>query len=427
VDESTSLHGFADIVCYSSLNAYQQAEFQQQLVRAIEASLVDAGVRPDAMRVQDQGDARMLTFPDHLDVSRVLALMPRRFNDELNALNRDKAPHARMRVRLSFAMGPSAAGVTGQRGSAPIAVTRLNGAPALRAAMKARPGAYLGVVIDDYLYHQYVAQQFRPDLAIDEYAATRVSFPEKRFDANAWIRLVGYRVDAQLPALAPAKLTAGRPSGKTGRLAADSMPGGQPGITEDGTEPGAYSVGSDSRSDKARDRGDGLRWRSRITPAVATIIAAVIASGVSLLIAFAGHSPGSGGRPGLGPHSATRKGRHTPSTATPTPSSSSGASNGGVTGATFTVYGDWAPGVQVYANNQAAASNAPTIRLNQAVHVTCVAPNDSGIPSINAFYRIVSGPWSGTYASCNEFTNGGPLDSASDPAIDPRIPHCASS
>jgi hypothetical protein len=423
VDESTSLHGFANIVHYSRLNAYQQADFQERLVRGLEASLVDCGVRPDTIRVQDQGDARMLTFPDHLDVSRVLAIMPRRFNDELKASNQDKAPHARMQVRLSFAMGPSARGATGQRGSAPIAVTRLNNAPALHEAMATRPDAYLGVVIDDYLYHQHVVQQFRPDLAIDEYAPTRVSFPGKK-DAEAWIRLVGYRVGEWLPDMGSA-VQAARPNRESFELPADSVSRPDPGVWDDPAaiwdDPAAPEHAPRRGGGDGAGRGAGGRGRrERITLAVATIIAAVIAVGVGLLISYSGHSAGTGspGRPSSGVIS---QGQLPPSTIADAPPASSAATP---SGATFTEYGDWGPGVQVYANTLAATSNAPVIPLNQPVQVACVARNDSGIATINAFYRIVSGAWRGTYASCNEFTNGGTLDSADDPAIDPRVPHC---
>jgi hypothetical protein len=413
VDESTSLHGFPDIENYSRLNAYQQAEFQEGLAKCIEVSLVDAGVRLDCMRMQDQGDARMLTFPDHLDVSKVLAVMTRRFNDELGAFNRDRAAHARMRVRLAFALGPSAPGRTGQRGIAPITVARLNNAPALRAAMAARPGAYLGVVIDDYLYHQYVAQQFRPDLAIDEYTQTHVSLPDKDFTANAWIRLVGYRADEWL---ADASLT--RP-GTTARGAARKRtPRRSGGAGEDNGE----GAGDDPGHGGERGRG-----RRHLTQAAATVVAAMIVAGVSLVIAFSGHNGPSGGSPTLSPSVSASHSQPPPSTATDAPTATSGTQSPGTGGAAFTEYADWGPGVQVYADNRATASNAPVIPFNQPVTVACVAQNDSGIVSINAFYRIVSGPWRGTYASCNEFTNGGARESASDPSIDPRVQPCSAS
>jgi hypothetical protein len=89
------------------------------------------------------------------------------------------------------------------------------------------------------------------------------------------------------------------------------------------------------------------------------------------------------------------------------------------------MYGDWVPGIAVYANTAASSTDLPVIGFNQAVVVKCVAPNESGIQTINAFYLIDSGIWKGTYASANEFTNGGPKGDAADPNLDPAVPPCS--
>jgi hypothetical protein len=425
VDSSTSLYGFADIVGYSQLSPYQQAACQERLVKIIDASLADAGVRPDAVQVQNQGDARMLVFPDAVDVSRVLAVMPRHFNGELKAYNRDMADHVRLRVRLSFAIGASAAGMIGNVGSAPIAAVRLNSASALRAAMTAAPDAYLGVIIDDYLHRQYVAQEFRPDLDPDEYASARVSFPDKGFEAEGWIRLVGY----------PASALQGQPgAAATFTLPADAVrprgpakaPGGGPVKT-----PQAPETGSGGNHGRRRRRG-------RLRAPQAMVIAAVITAAASVGIYVASADSGkTGASPPLHTQSQSAPATSASSSADPsvsmsvsapasatkeTHSTGTGSSPG--TAAGVTVYGDWGPGVAVYADNRAAASNAPVIPFNQQVEVSCFAPNESGISSINAFYLLASGPWKGTYASANEFTNGGAHESAADPSIDSRVKPC---
>jgi hypothetical protein len=104
VESTTSLHAFADIVGYSQLDAVQQAESQDRLVRILDHSLRDAGVLPDLVVHQDQGDARLLTFPADADVARVLGVMPRCFQDDLHAHNRITVPQARLRVRLSYVL-----------------------------------------------------------------------------------------------------------------------------------------------------------------------------------------------------------------------------------------------------------------------------------------------------------------------------------
>jgi hypothetical protein len=117
--------------------------------------------------------------------------MPRYLNGDLLARNADMADAARLRVRLSFAMGPATPGRTGLAGAAPIAVARLANSAIFRQAMMAAPQSQCGVIIDDYLYRGYVRQDFRPDMHPEQYSPVHVSDPPKGFEALAWIRLFG--------------------------------------------------------------------------------------------------------------------------------------------------------------------------------------------------------------------------------------------
>jgi len=187
----SALYAFGDIVGYSRLNARLQEESQDRLTRVLDRSLAEAGVRPEMVTPQDQGDARLLSFPADTDVARVLAVMPHYVNSELLARNEDLAPHARMRIRLSFTMGPARPGKTGHAGEAPIAVVRLVNFTGFRSAMTTATQSNCGVIMDDYLYRGYVLQDFRPDMNAGEYVPVQVSIPEKGFAAAAWIRLFG--------------------------------------------------------------------------------------------------------------------------------------------------------------------------------------------------------------------------------------------
>jgi hypothetical protein len=184
-----SLHAYADIVSYSRFDAGQQELVQDMFARMLDRSLIEADVSPQAVEAQNQGDARLLSFPPGTNVAKVLAVMPRHLNAELLARNRDSAEHARLRVRLSLTMGPTAPGRTGLTGTAPIAVVRLANSAKLREAMSAAPRSCLGVIADHHLYNVYVRQRFRPDLDPDEYVLVHVS--EKGFESDAWIRLFG--------------------------------------------------------------------------------------------------------------------------------------------------------------------------------------------------------------------------------------------
>jgi hypothetical protein len=188
---ASTLYAYADIVGYSRFNARLQEESQDRLVRILDASLTEAGLRPEAVTGQNQGDARLLRFPAAADVGRVLAVMPRHLQGELAARNEFMAPQARLRVRLAYAMGISVEGRAGLVGNAPIAVVRLANASTFRQAMGAVPRADSGVILDTYLYDQYVRQDFRPDMGAAEYIPVRVHDPAKAFTADAWLRLPG--------------------------------------------------------------------------------------------------------------------------------------------------------------------------------------------------------------------------------------------
>jgi hypothetical protein len=186
------LYAFADIVGYSQQNARLQKIGQNDLLELLNAGLTHVGVRPDQVVPQDQGDARLLWFPGGTDAGQVLAMMPRYVNDGLVARNQDMAPHARMRVRLSFTMGVAEPGATGLTGTAPVAVVRLGNSGAFRKLMSAAQSAHCGVIIDSYLHGEYVRQAFRPDINPDDYTQVRISDPDKGFKATAWIMLFGY-------------------------------------------------------------------------------------------------------------------------------------------------------------------------------------------------------------------------------------------
>jgi hypothetical protein len=187
-----ALYAFADITGYSSLTARLQKISQDDLAALLDASVAEAGVRPELATPQDQGDARLLAFPAGTDAGRILAVLPRYFNDGLIARNRDMASHARMRVRLGFAMGAAVPAGTGLTGGAPIAAVRLANAAVFRRAMNEAPEAACGVIVDNYLHGEFVRLQFRPDMSPDDYVPVRVSYPDKGFEAEAWLRLMGY-------------------------------------------------------------------------------------------------------------------------------------------------------------------------------------------------------------------------------------------
>jgi class 3 adenylate cyclase len=186
------LYVFADIVGYSKLTVRLQKVSQDYLARLLDDGVAEADVSPGLLAWQDQGDARMTKFPSDVDAGKILAVLPRLVNDELLARNGDMAPHARMRIRMAFTMGTSVPGATGLVGEAPIAVARLINWDPFRHAMTKAAQVQVGVIIDDHLHAQYIRQGFRADLDPRDYTAARVSYPDKGFDAAAWVKLFGW-------------------------------------------------------------------------------------------------------------------------------------------------------------------------------------------------------------------------------------------
>jgi hypothetical protein len=443
VGSSALLYCLADIVGFSGMGVIRQGECQDLLVQLLDMSMEEAGVDPASVTRGDRGDALIIAFPPRTDVARVLARMTRRLDDEIRARNKYVEPGAQLRVRLSYALGPAAPGALGDRGRTPVAVTRLSNASQFRKIMKSLPNAYVGVIVDDFLYQNFVCEDYRADLCPDEYRHCRVHDADKSFDAGAWIRILACspdQWDLLLKEEAPARPQAtgvrlsppqaAQPQVNQAQEAGAAHPV-HPAATEgQGCRPAPeFTSGEDARR-------PGHRWTEN--PGKATIVAAVIAGVSALAVVALTHVLGGGSTPSADPpasgvtSSPPAPGKTGPSKAGPgksgTSRSGAGAANGPAHhGAAMVMeYADLRAGVQVYASNTGEASNLPDIPFNQGVKVTCRAPNNSGIASINSFYLIGSGRWKGAYTSANEFTNGGPLGVASDPWLDPRIRACPS-
>jgi len=105
------------------------------------------------------------------------------------------------------------------------------------------------------------------------------------------------------------------------------------------------------------------------------------------------------------------------------PSPSAGSSRP-VAGRTFTEIADNRNGVPVFAGPDGSSANASRIPFATKVQVSCHAPNESGMTSVNAFYLIKTPPWRNLYAPADTFANGDPVGEAGSANIDPAVPAC---
>jgi hypothetical protein len=111
-------------------------------------------------------------------------------------------------------------------------------------------------------------------------------------------------------------------------------------------------------------------------------------------------------------------------TASPTPATSASGPRA-ATAKTFTEIADNRNGVPVFGSPDGSATDAPEIPFATRVQVACYTPNESGMPSINAFYLIKSPPpWTDVYAPANTFANGDPVGQPGSTNIDPAVPRC---
>lgn len=82
-------------------------------------------------------------------------------------------------------------------------------------------------------------------------------------------------------------------------------------------------------------------------------------------------------------------------------------------------------GIAVYSDVRGTGADVRSIPFGQRVTVVCVAPNESGISTINAFYLISTPPWRGRFASANQFLNGTRLGETTNAGqLNPDVQKC---
>jgi hypothetical protein len=360
------LFAAAAIADYDRRTPAQQRDLQERLSRITEYSVAEIGEDSGSIEYQDQDGVLLIGFSENANVAKVLAEFPRQASLALAERNQDMKPTAKLRLRLAFAMGPTLPGRAARTGQAAIEAGRLSNAAPLRAAL-AGCAADLAMIITDDLYRTYVMQQFRPDLKPGDFLSASVEDPERGFQPSVWITLPG-----QVELTAPRK----------------------------------------SARQEGRELWHRISRPNPNRPVIAAVAGAIVLGSLGLAAALIAKSSGSTAPPG------------SPPTSPSSPARVSAHSSPVLSAGTVIEYGDWRPGIVVYANTGAASTDLPVIPFNQGVVIVCVAPNESGITTINKFYLIGSGKWKGTYASANEFTNGGPKGDPADPNIDPAVPPC---
>ncbi|MFB9893368.1 hypothetical protein [Planobispora takensis] len=180
-----------DIEDYSSRNRDDQATLQRDLVRALDhaAGLARLGLLD--WRRQEQGDGQFVVLPPGTDAVTVLTSFVTELNEVLTGYN---SAMSRMRMRLSVHEGPVVLdGANGVPGAHAVQTNRLVNAAALKAAMKARQEANLGVIVSDRMFEDYVGQ-CHGGPSKDDFRRVEVAEKKERYIAH--IHLPGHNVHA---------------------------------------------------------------------------------------------------------------------------------------------------------------------------------------------------------------------------------------
>ncbi|SED31314.1 hypothetical protein SAMN04489727_7362 [Amycolatopsis tolypomycina] len=358
-----------DVQHYAGRSFAEQFDVQERIVEFQDSAAEHARVPRRGDFIQHAGDGDLTRWPAGTTPVDVLARYVPALHSELKRANRHRAPECAIKMRLAVAMGTSRRTSSGGLvGTAVETVSRLVDSREAKDALLGAGDAPLLVIVEDAVYRDVVAKGMG---YLDPAEYRLVEVRNKEFAQRAWITVPG----RQLP------------------------PG-------NGSEP----PDADHRPGKP-----GRRWW-RIS---VTISAAIITGGATVVAAVI--------------MSSGNLGRTQQSTGTPAASSSAQAASSSSTPTrppSTSPAGRWTEvaanrrGVPTFADTSGAAASAGSIPYGTAVEVSCVAPNISGMSSVNAFYRIETAPWQGLYAPANTFANGDPLGSSGTHDIDPAVPKC---
>ncbi|HEY8482019.1 MAG TPA: hypothetical protein VIL71_19505 [Spirillospora sp.] len=216
-----------DIEDYSSRKDAEQRTLQTALDRALDDAADRARLDRRAWRRQYTGDGVNVTLPRGADVGRLMDEFVRELDAGLAAYNRRRAEETwtRLRVRMAVHVGLiHLDGAMGWPGRHAVQPARLRDSEPLRAAMRARPEADLGVIVSSEIYNDYISQgPGRPQAT--EFQAVRVEVKKQRY--TAYLYMPGFRPE-DIPELAAYAPEEGAEGGEPPRTAPQPRDAGSP-------------------------------------------------------------------------------------------------------------------------------------------------------------------------------------------------------
>ncbi|MFD0429942.1 hypothetical protein ACFQ60_27275 [Streptomyces zhihengii] len=128
---------------YGRSDAVTQREFQAGLARLLDAAAGTAGLDRDRWETQRAGDSVFAVLPEGTDEPALVDTFMRALDAGLRAFNRNRVPHARLRLRAAVHFGPASPGPNGFADRAPVEIHRiLDSAPCARPWRRHRTPAW---------------------------------------------------------------------------------------------------------------------------------------------------------------------------------------------------------------------------------------------------------------------------------------------
>ena len=148
-----------DIEGFSSLNALDQVQMQDDLGQVLDIAATRVGLDRPLWQVQERGDGELAVLPPDTDGPRLIADYPRELADVLSDVNSER--RSRLRIRVAMHHGTLVQGRFGPVGQGPIVVSRLLDSDELRKYLAQRAELDLVLIVSASLHNDVIETRFR--------------------------------------------------------------------------------------------------------------------------------------------------------------------------------------------------------------------------------------------------------------------------
>lgn len=148
-----------DIEGFSSLDALDQVQMQDDLGQVLDIAATRVGLRRALWQIQERGDGELAVLSPDTDGPRLIADYPRELADALSEVNSER--RSRLRVRVAMHHGTLVQGRFGPVGQGPIVVSRLLDSDELRKYLANRAELDLVLIVSASLYNDVIETRFR--------------------------------------------------------------------------------------------------------------------------------------------------------------------------------------------------------------------------------------------------------------------------